>query len=96
MISTPYPATHALSGARGIGSSRIALDIGPADVVQLLLCDGSSLLARVIAAAAAIEQIMAETRYQGSFTFERRIRHSRKWPAPASPIRTWCWERRRG
>ncbi|WP_426073071.1 hypothetical protein [Janthinobacterium sp. DSP2-3-3] len=96
MISTAYPATHALSGARGIGNCRIALDIGPADVVQLLLCDGSSLLARAIAAAAAIEQIMAETRYQGSFTFERRIRHSRKWPAPASPIRAWCWDRRRG
>ncbi|WP_139842529.1 CHAT domain-containing protein, partial [Janthinobacterium sp. GW458P] len=32
--------------------------------------------ARAIAAAMAIEQIMAEARYQGSFTFERRIRHS--------------------
>ncbi|MCX7289840.1 hypothetical protein [Janthinobacterium sp.] len=37
--------THVLSGARGIGSSRVNLDIGPADVVQLLLCDGRSLLA---------------------------------------------------
>ncbi|OEZ52573.1 hypothetical protein [Janthinobacterium lividum] len=37
--------THVLSSARGIGSCRIALDIGPSDVVQLLLCDGSSLLA---------------------------------------------------
>ncbi|MGK5047042.1 hypothetical protein ACQ4WP_14245 [Janthinobacterium sp. GB4P2] len=37
--------THVLSSTRGIGSCRIALDIGPADVVQLLLCDGSSLLA---------------------------------------------------
>ncbi|MDO8066971.1 CHAT domain-containing protein [Janthinobacterium sp. SUN206] len=40
-----HSQTHVLSGARGIGSCRIALDIGPDDVVQLLLCDGSSLLA---------------------------------------------------
>lgn len=37
--------SHVLSGARGIGSCRVALDIGPADVVQLLLSDGGSLLA---------------------------------------------------
>ena len=40
-----HSETHVLSGARGIGSCHTALDIGPADVVQLLLCDGSSLLA---------------------------------------------------
>ncbi|WP_139842648.1 hypothetical protein, partial [Janthinobacterium sp. GW458P] len=38
-------ASYVLSGARGVGSSRVSLDIGPADVVELLLCDGSSLLA---------------------------------------------------
>ena len=37
--------THVLSGARGMGSSRVTLDIGADDVVELLLCDGSSLLA---------------------------------------------------
>ena len=40
-----HSESHVLSGARGIGASRITLDIGPADVVQLLLSDGSSLLA---------------------------------------------------
>ena len=40
--------THVLSGARGIGSCRTVLDIGAADVVQLLLCDGSSLLASAL------------------------------------------------
>ena len=40
--------THVLSGARGIGSCRAALDIGAADVVQLLLSDGSSLLASAL------------------------------------------------
>ncbi|WP_139841810.1 hypothetical protein, partial [Janthinobacterium sp. GW460W] len=40
-----HSETHVLSSARGIGSCRSVLDIGPADVVQLLLCDGSSLLA---------------------------------------------------
>ena len=37
--------TYVLSAARGIGSNRVTLDLGPADVVELLLCDGSSLLA---------------------------------------------------
>ena len=36
-----HSESHVLSGARGIGASRITLDIGPADVVQLLLSDGS-------------------------------------------------------
>ncbi|MDN2712147.1 CHAT domain-containing protein [Janthinobacterium sp. SUN118] len=40
-----HSETHVLSGARGIGSCRVALDIGPGDVVELLLCDGNSLLA---------------------------------------------------